>query len=155
MPNRYIRDSLNMSKSLGAVSLLAEVLFTHLILAADDYGRYISEPQMLRGLLFSARPDLNAEQVAGALQELERERMIRQYHANERTYLWIVNWKKYQRARAKCSKFPAPNLEDASICKQMPENVADIDHDNDSDNDHDNDHDNADTLAAIMKKGSL
>ena len=48
MPNRYIRDSLNMSKSLGAVSLLAEVLFTHLILAADDYGRYISEPQMLR-----------------------------------------------------------------------------------------------------------
>ena len=39
MPNRYIRDSLNMSKSLGAVSLLAEVLFTHLILAADDYEK--------------------------------------------------------------------------------------------------------------------
>ena len=108
---------------------------------------------MLRGLLFSARPNLNAEQVAGALQELERERMIRQYHANERTYLWIVNWKKYQRARAKCSKFPASNLEDASICKQMPENVAD----NDNDNEHESerDHDNADTLAAIMKKGSL
>lgn len=153
MPNRYIRDSLNMSKSLGAVSLLAEVLFTHLILAADDYGRYIAEPQMLRGLLFSARPDLNAEQIAGALQELERERMIRQYHANERTYLWIVNWSKYQRARAKASKFPAPNLEDASTCKQMPENVAD--NDNDSEHESEHDHDNADTLAAIMRKGSL
>jgi hypothetical protein len=153
MPNRYIRDSLNMSKSLGAVSLLAEVLFTHLILAADDYGRYISEPQMLRGLLFSARPNLNAEQVAGALQELERERMIRQYYANERTYLWIVNWSKYQRARAKCSKFPAPNLDDASICKQMQADAADNDNEHDHGSEHDRD--NADSIDAIMRKGSL
>lgn len=153
MPNRYIRDSLNMSKSLGAVSLLAEVLFTHLILAADDYGRYISEPQMLRGLLFSARPNLNAEQVAGALQELERERMIRQYYANERTYLWIVNWSKYQRARAKCSKFPAPNLDDASICKQMQADA--VDNDNEHDHGSEHDRDNADSIDAIMRKGSL
>lgn len=153
MPNRYIRDSLNMSKSLGAVSLLAEVLFTHLILAADDYGRYISEPQMLRGLLFSARPNLNAEQVAGALQELERERMIRQYYANERTYLWIVNWSKYQRARAKCSKFPAPNLDDASICKQMQADATDNDNEHDHGSEHDRD--NADSIDAIMRKGSL
>lgn len=153
MPNRYIRDSLNMSSSLAAVTLLAEVLFIHLLLAADDYGRFIAEPLALRGLLFSLRTDLNAEQVEDALRELEQEGMIQRYRADGRLYLWITNWSKYQRARAKASKFPAPPLDNASTCKQMPENVAD--NDNDSEHESDHDHDNADSISAIMQRGAL
>lgn len=153
MPNRYIRDSLNMSSSLAAVTLLAEVLFIHLLLAADDYGRFIAEPLALRGLLFSLRTDLNAEQVEDALRELEQEGMIQRYRADGRLYLWITNWSKYQRARAKCSKFPAPNLDDASICKQMQADAADNDNEHDHGSEHDRD--NADSIDAIMRKGSL
>lgn len=155
MPNRYIRDSINMSSSLAAVTLLAEVLFIHLLLAADDYGRYLAEPLALRGLLFSLRTDLDAERVENALRELEREGMIQRYQADGRLYLWIVNWSKYQRARAKSSKFPAPPSNDAFICKHMQEDAPDIDNDHDNDHDHDHGSDNADSVSEIMRRGAL
>ena len=151
MPNRYIRDSINMSSSLAAVSILSEVLFIHLLLAADDYGRFLAEPQALCGLLFSMRTDISIENITEALQELENEGMIQRYQADKRTYLQIVKWSKYQRARAKNSKFPAPVLDAVDTCKQIPENAAD--NDNESDNDHD--HDNADSISAIMQRGAL
>ena len=153
MPNRYIRDSINMSSSLAAVSILSEVLFIHLLLAADDYGRFLAEPQALCGLLFSMRTDISIENITEALQELENEGMIQRYQADKRTYLQIVKWSKYQRARAKNSKFPAPELDAVDTCKQMQTNAPDNDNEHDHGSEHD--HDNADSINAIMRKGSL
>ena len=49
MPNRYLRDSIRTSRSLSMISWLAEVLFLHLLVAVDDYGRYMAEIPILRG----------------------------------------------------------------------------------------------------------
>lgn len=124
MPNRYLRDSIRTSRSLSMISWLAEVLFLHLLVAVDDYGRYMAEIPILRGQLFSLRTGLSDEMLSDALSELEKEGVIRRYHANGREYLQIMNWYLYQKPRAKNSKFPDPPFAVPQRCEQMHADVA-------------------------------
>ena len=158
MPNRYLRDSIRTSRSLSMISWLAEVLFLHLLVAVDDYGRYMAEIPILRGQLFSLRTGLADEMLSEALGELEKEGVIRRYHANGREYLQIMNWYLYQKPRAKNSKFPDPPFAVPQRCEQMHADVADNDHegDNDHGNDHGPDSGNAkQSVSAILREGAL
>lgn len=127
MPTRLLSQSINVSDSISKLTPLEEVLFLHLIVSVDDYGRFYGHPDIIRGMLFSRR-DFTSKQIEGALKKLEAEGMIRRYTVGNKFYLELTSWMKYQRPRAKTSKFPEYGsttdiveqlVEEESMCEQM------------------------------------
>lgn len=131
MPSRILSQKINVSNSLSHLSAIEEVVFLHLIVSVDDYGRFYGHPDIVKGMLFSRR-EFTVKQVESALQKLEAEGMIRRYECDGTTYLELTAWMKYQKPRAKESKYPGPadegsemyEPEDADTCEQPQEEEA-------------------------------
>ena len=118
MPSRILSQKINVSSSISRLSPLEEVLFIHLIVSCDDYGRFYGHPDIVRGMLFSRR-EFSSKQIENALVVLEKEGMIRRYECDDQIYIELRNWMKFQKPRAKESKFPEPP-EFVEICEQIP-----------------------------------
>lgn len=130
MPSRIISQKINVSNSLSKLSAFEEVVFLHLIVSCDDYGRFYGHPDIVKGMLFPRR-EFTSKQIESALSKLEDEGMIRRYECDGTTYLELTAWMKYQKPRAKESKYPGPNddgsvlyaQEDDDICEQEREDT--------------------------------
>lgn len=107
MPTRLLSGRLNISNSIRRLSPLEEIVFIHLVLSCDDYGRFYGDAEILKGNLFPGR-SITAKQIIDSLAKLESEDMIVRYSADGLEYLQLVNWTKYQKPRAKESKYPSP-----------------------------------------------
>lgn len=126
MPSRLISQRINVSNSISKLSAMDEVVFIHLIVSCDDYGRFYGLASIVKGMLFSRR-EFNEAQVELALQRLEEMGMIRRYDCDGTVYLELTSWMKYQTPRAKESKFPSPEDESCTLhqvavadgCEQM------------------------------------
>lgn len=114
MPNRLLNSRLHISNSIRRLTPLEEVVFIHIILSCDDFGRFYADPEVLRGQLFPGR-NISFKQMEDSLAKLEEENMIVRYSCEGLMYLQLVNWLKYQKPRAKESKYPAP-----LDCDEMP-----------------------------------
>lgn len=88
---------------MNNISLGAELFFLHLCLKADDFGRYLADPKLLRSNLFPLR-DTRAAEIARWLTECESVGLIRCYSVSNRAYLEIPKFN--QRLREMRSKFP-------------------------------------------------
>ena len=108
MPTRLLSQTINVSNSISKLTPIEEVVFIHLIVSVDDYGRFYGNPDILKGMLFPLR-NFTPKQIEESLQKLEKEGMIRRYTANETQFLALTAWMKYQKPRAKTSKFPDPD----------------------------------------------
>jgi len=111
MPNRILRDWTD-SETVNTISWQAEVLFTRLIMKADDYGRFHANPKLLRSLLFPLRDGLRDADITRWIAECEKAGLIRIYVVDDKkskdgkSFLEIENFG--QRTRAEKSKFPEP-----------------------------------------------
>lgn len=108
MPNRILRDW-TYSDLIDKVSFQAEVLFTRLIMKADDYGSYYAKPKLINGSCFPLK-DIRESDISRWLQELASAGLIVFYRAENKDFLHIVNFNQRLRSMKKC--FP-----------QIPENV--------------------------------
>lgn len=108
MPNRILRDW-TYSDLIDKVSFQAEVLFTRLIMKADDYGSYYAKPKLINGSCFPLK-DIRESDISRWLQELASAGLIVFYTAENKEFLHIVNFNQRLRSMKKC--FP-----------QIPENV--------------------------------
>ncbi len=108
MPNRILRDW-TYSDLIDKVSFQAEVLFTRLIMKADDYGSYYAKPKLINGNCFPLK-DIRESDISRWLQELASAGLIVFYTAENKDFLHIVNFNQRLRSMKKC--FP-----------QIPENV--------------------------------
>lgn len=108
MPNRILSARIHISNSISKLNPLEEVVFIHLIMSCDDYGRYFGDAEILKGHMFPKR-GFSAKQIEDALAKLEAEGMIERYSVDGIKYLALKNWMKYQKPRAKESKHPAPD----------------------------------------------
>lgn len=109
MPSRIIRDSICTSPTLDALSDGAERLFWRLVTIADDYGRFEADPRIILGKCFPMKiGTLKPEKVADWFQEMVKVDLARQYRVNDRLYGYFPTWEKYQRIRAKESRYPPP-----------------------------------------------
>ena len=108
MPNRILRDW-TYSDSVDKISFQAEVLFTRLIMKADDYGSYFAKPKLINGNCFPLK-DIRESDISRWLQELASAGLIVFYTAENKEYLNIINFNQRLRSMKKC--FP-----------QVPENV--------------------------------
>ncbi len=104
MPSRILRDGILNSKRVNRLSIPAELFYYHLLSVADDYGRYYSNPAILRTATFPRRLNEVSEQhVAGWLKECVDQALLTIY--DEGNTLEIHKFG--QRCRY-TSKFPDP-----------------------------------------------
>lgn len=120
MPNRLLNSRLHISNSIRRLTPLEEVVFIHIILSCDDFGRFYADPEILRGQLFPGR-NISVKQIEDSLAKLEEEDMVIRYSSEGLMYLQLVNWLKYQKPRAKESKYPNPPAHREAAPQEPPE----------------------------------
>ena len=126
MPNRILKESIRTSKSVNELTDFEYRVWSYLIVSVDDYGRYHTDPELLKGLVFPRRKGLTENQIGKALASLANIGMIKLYTVDGESYLCFPNWDKHQQIRAKASKFPAPDDSVAAsdiICNQTQADV--------------------------------
>jgi len=112
MPNRWLRDSILASRTLAELSDFAERLFFRLLVVSDDYGRFNSDPAILRSVCFPLLTDkIKSARIEKALNELIRSRIARFYLTEGKVIGELINFTRFQQPRAKKSKFPEPGHE--------------------------------------------
>ena len=122
MPNRILRDGINSSPRINALSQGAEVLYRRLLSVADDYGRFYSAPATIRGACWPTAPDrVNEAQVSAWLIELEQGKrpLIKTYTVEGCDYLEISDFGQPQRSKSKYPEHDSNLRADLrAICKQ-------------------------------------
>lgn len=108
MPDRIIRESICISDTLNQLSDFEERFWHRLIVNCDDYGRFDARPAILKGRLFPLSDGRTLKDMSNALKKLASVGLVDLYEVDGRPFLCVVTWEKYQRIRAKRSKFPGP-----------------------------------------------
>ena len=111
MPNRMIRDTIRSSESLARLTGDEERHFFRLILLADDFGRFDARSSVIRAGCYPLMLDIiTQEDVERWTRRLADQDVgiLQLYEVEGRVYGAFRAWEKYQRPRAKESKFPAP-----------------------------------------------
>lgn len=119
MPDRIIRESICTSETIDHLLWFEEVFWYRLTVNCDDYGRFDARPQILKSRLFPLKQDITEKVIETALTKLSALGLVTTYTCSGKPYLQLVTWDKYQRIRAKRSKFPAPD----DTCCQLTADV--------------------------------
>ena len=115
MPNRILREGINSSARINALSMGAELLFRRLMSVVDDYGRFYGAAATVRGACWPINPQTICEQdVSNWIAECCQgdKPLISLYSVDGGVYLQINDFKQQTRSK---SKFPEP-------CKQSDSN---------------------------------
>ncbi len=111
---------INVSNSISRLTPMEEVVFLHLVVSCDDYGRFYGNPAILKGNLFPLR-DFEVDEIEAAVRKLEAENMVRRYESDGTVYMELTAWFKYQKPRAKVSKYPAPDDAEPYVIEEPEE----------------------------------
>ena len=105
MPNRIIREGFLDAEAIARAGEPAEVLFTRLLLVADDFGRFDGRLTVIcRRCWPNGGPP--EDDVRERLKALAMNGLVVMYEADGKPYLFVPNFK--QRSRATKSKYPPP-----------------------------------------------
>jgi hypothetical protein len=106
MPTRLVREGINDSKRVNALSMGAELFYRKLMSLVDDFGRFEADAAILRGKLFFLRPDVSVEDVQSYLEECSQgeDPLVLLYSVGRKVFLQINNFGQRERT----SKYPAP-----------------------------------------------
>ena len=108
MPTRLIRDSICKSESIDELTWFEEVFFYRLIVICDDYGRYDARPKILKADMFPLKDGVTLTQIEKALNKLSTVGMVQVYEYDQKPFLQLITWEKYQNVRNHKSKYPQP-----------------------------------------------
>jgi hypothetical protein len=121
MANRVIRDW-TTSEVMESLSSDGEVLFTRLIMKADDFGSYYANPKLLKAGLFPLK-DISFSKIDILVRECESAGLLFRYTVDGKEYIRINNFG--QRLRNMRNAFPHPKDNPqryaASCCDAPPE----------------------------------
>lgn len=116
MPNRYIREGINDSRTICQLGWQGEVFYRRLMLAVDDFGRAEADAEILRCELFKRQlAKVSEADIERLLVECENTNppSLFTYQYGSKRYLVMNTWDK---GRAKYSKHPEPP---ESVCKRL------------------------------------
>lgn len=105
MANRVLRDW-TTSEAVDNLTSGAEVFFTRLIMKADDYGSYHSNPKLIKAALFPLK-ETSIKEIEGWLKECIKAGLVFTYESGGRKYIRIDNFG--QRLRNMRNTFPQPD----------------------------------------------
>ena len=118
MPSRIIREGINSSDRVNALSPLAELFYRRLLNVVDDYGRYFGSAATLRAACWPTNPEkVTEKQVSQWLSEClaSDSQLLIRYRSGQSTYVQVCEFR--QQVRSK-SKFPDP-AECEAVDEQM------------------------------------
>lgn len=121
MPNRILRESICTSDTIDRLTWFEEALYYRLIVSCDDFGRFDGRTAVIKNRLFPLKDNLTLKTVETALHGLVSAGLVVLYMVEDRRFLYLPTWGKYQTQRAKVSKYPSPNEQSQTheiICKQ-------------------------------------
>jgi hypothetical protein len=105
---RSVKPEFFTSETIAALTVQARLTFIGLWTYADDAGRAIDNPKLLKAAVWPLDDDVTAGQVAGHLDEFERANLICRYSVDGKRYLHIVNWDEHQQPKNPSKpKYPA------------------------------------------------
>lgn len=93
---RQIKPEYWTSLSIGCLTRDARLLFIGLWNHADDEGRAVDDPRLIKAAVFPLDDDLGAQEVEQLLTELAEHRRIVRYRVDGRAYLEIANFAEHQ-----------------------------------------------------------
>lgn len=126
MPNRLLRESICTSDTIDKLSWFEEALYYRLIVNCDDFGRFDGRTAVIKNRLFPLKDNLTLKTVETALHGLANAGLVVFYMVEDKRFLCLPTWGKYQTQRAKYSKYPAPDdgaETSENICDQMQADV--------------------------------
>lgn len=95
--SRLIYNSISTSERVSSLGAKGALLYTWLIPHCDSQGRLQGKPKVLKQLLVPFIDEITAEDVAEALELMERERLIIRYEDDAgRPLIQIVDWWEWQ-----------------------------------------------------------
>jgi hypothetical protein len=119
MANRVLRDW-TTSEVMESLSSDGEVLFTRLIMKADDFGSYYANPKLLKAGLFPLK-DISFAMIDILVRECESAGLLFRYTVDGKEYIRINNFG--QRLRNMRNAFPHPQdnpQQSAASCSDTP-----------------------------------
>ena len=107
MPNRILREGINDSESVNAVSEAAELFYRKLMSIVDDYGRCEANAAILLGKLYALRSDRTTSDIEAFLNECSvgPDPLLTIYRVGRKRYLQINKFGQPIRSR---TKYPEP-----------------------------------------------
>lgn len=115
---RTIKPEFFRSRSLARCPVAARLTFAGLWTEADDHGRGVADPRIIKGALWALEDDVTHQHVSAHLRVLAETGHIRLYEVAGETYYEVANWDRHQAAayRRGEPKHPAPDgyLDDVS-----------------------------------------
>lgn len=113
--DRVVRDELLTSERYWSVSIEAQRLFVHLILCADDLGRFSGKNYTIRTSCFPGQ-SVQAKKVEKLLAELQDADLVRVYQHEGGRFLFIPRFR--QRLRYFHGRYPEPPKEINDLPKE-------------------------------------
>lgn len=112
---RSVKPEFFGSEPVGNCSPTSRLLFIALWCLADDDGRTVDNPKIIRAFAFPLDDDIVSADVDHMLWELHAARLIQRYEFDGRKYLAVRNFREHQHPKKRIpSKLPAP--EQGNLC---------------------------------------
>jgi hypothetical protein len=109
MPNRYIRANAIESEAVNALSWQGEVFYRRLLNRVDDFGRFHSNPNILRASIFPLQLEkVSVADVIRLMKECEDNGLLFTYSVDGKGCIVMFRW---EQGRAKHSDYPDPPIE--------------------------------------------
>jgi hypothetical protein len=106
---RTIKPEFFTSLTIADLPLTARLTFIGLWTHADDAGRCVDDPRLIKAALWPL-DDRTAADIEADLKLLSESSLILRYVLNQKRYLAVANWDEHQRInRPTKSKLPAPD----------------------------------------------
>lgn len=117
---RSIKPTFWTDEKLGLLHRDTRTCFLGLISAmADDHGRCVGNPRIVRGAVFPFDDDITAADVVPMLEQLAAIGRILRYQVNGDDYIQITNWTKHQRVDRPAPSLLPPPPDDSSNDRRM------------------------------------
>ena len=113
MPNRIIKESSCSSDQIDQLSWIEEVLFSRLMVNADDFGRFDGRVKMIRSKLFPLK-DIREATIEEALRKLSSVELVELYTVRGQPFIRLTGWDRHQTIRNQKSKYPGPREDSAA-----------------------------------------
>lgn len=111
--------------SITQCSIPARLTFQGLWCHADDFGRGVADPRIIKGAVWPLDDDVTHVEVAQHLDELEATRHILRYEVGGKSLLVILSWEDHQAAafRRGDAKYPPPPAETPDPCNLHDQDI--------------------------------
>lgn len=107
---RTLKPGFFRSRSLAKCPIEARLTFQGLWTEADDHGRGIADPRLLKGAIWPLDDDITVQHVSAHLNVLAATSHIRLYAVADETYYEVVNWESHQSAAFRRGEAQFPDI---------------------------------------------